>query len=143
MLYENIFLSLTGQDDETRLITEAMRIVTALNAHLSVIHINDPNAGMGHMMPDTNPKVTKEDIVDSFRKAGFGAFADKITFIIIEEKPFARAIAEGTRKANLLIMGHHHRNMLENLLSHGTDEKVADHIRCPILLVPAEESADS
>lgn len=136
MLFENIFLSLAGRGDECRLISESMRIVTTLKADLTVIHINDPNAGMGHMMPDTYPKITREEMVDDFIKAGFGAFVDKITFQVLEGKPFARVIAEGIRDADLLIMGHHQRNVLEGLLLHGTDEKVADRIQCPILLVP-------
>lgn len=136
MLFKNIFLSLAGQEDESWLIAESMRIVSALEANLTVIHINDPNAGMGHMMPDTYPKITREEMVNEFIKAGFGSFVDKITFRLLEGKPFSRAIAKGTRDADLLIMGHHQRNALKGLLLHGTDEKVADQIQCPVLLVP-------
>lgn len=138
MLFENIFLSLAGREDEGWLIAESMRIVTTLKADLTVIHVNDPNAGMGHMMPDTYPKITREEMVDDFIKAGFGAFVDKIKFQLLEGKPFARAIAEGIRDADLLIMGHHQRNVLKGLLSHGTDEKVADRIHCPVLLMPID-----
>ena len=136
MLFENIYLSLAGQDNESGLIAEAIRIVTELNANLTVIHINDPNAGMGHMMPDTNPKITKEEMMGYFIKAGFGAFVNEIIFRLFEGKPFAAAIAEVTRDADLLIMGHHHKNLLKALLIHGIDERVADRIQCPVLLVP-------
>jgi nucleotide-binding universal stress UspA family protein len=136
MLYKNICLSLAGQQDENRLIAESMRIVIALNACLTVIHINDPNAGMGHIMPDENPKITKENMIDDFISLGFGKYVDKIEFVILEGKPFAKKIAEVTRKYDLLIMGHHHKNLLQGLLLSGLDEKVADRIRCPLLLVP-------
>lgn len=139
MLFKNIYLALAGQADESRLIAESIRIVTELGAKLTVIHINDPNAGRGHMMPDTNPKISEEEMKNSFTKSGFGALVNEITFQLFEGKPFATAIAEATGDADLLIMGHHHKNLLKALLLHGTDERVADRIQCPVLLVPAAD----
>jgi nucleotide-binding universal stress UspA family protein len=136
MLYSRIFLSLAGKEDESKAIAEALRIVSALKAKLTVVHINDPSAGQAHMMMDTLPKTTEADLIDKFVKAGFGQQVNDIEFRLIEDESYARAIAVATREADLLVMGHHAKNMLMALLTDGTDERVADLIRCPVLLVP-------
>jgi nucleotide-binding universal stress UspA family protein len=139
MLYQKVFLSLAGREDENHVIEEAMRIVTALQASLTVVHINDPKAGMAHMMMDTLPKVTEESMMDLFAKAGFSRQAIDVTFKVIGDESYAKAIAEATRQADLLIMGHHAKNMLVAFLTDGTDERVADMMHCPVLLVPLQK----
>ena len=136
MLYNKIFLSLACEEDESNAIEESMRIVSALGSKLTVVHINDPAAGHAHMMMDTLPKVTADDMIGLFVKAGFGRQVYEIEFRLIEDESYARAIATATREADLLIMGHHPKNMLMALLTDGTDERVADLIQCPVLLVP-------
>ena len=136
MLYNKIFLSLAGEEDESSVIEESMRIVSALDCRLTVVHINDPAAGQTHMMMDTLPKVTADDMIAMFVKAGFGGQVNAIEFRLVEDESYARAIATATREADLLIMGHHPKNMLMAFLTDGTDERVADLIRCPVLLVP-------
>ena len=138
MLYERIFLSLAGKVDESKAIEESVRISSALNAKLTVIHINDPGAGMPHMMMDSLPKVTEDDMIGLFVKAGFGQQVSDIEFRIMDDESYARAIATATREADLLIMGHHHKNRLMSLLTDSTDERVADRIGCPVLLVPLD-----
>ena len=136
MLYSRIFLSLAGKEDESKAIAEALRIVSALKAKLTVVHINDPGAGQAHMMMDTLPKTTEADLIDKFVKAGFGQQVNDIEFRLIEDESYARAIAVATREADLLVMGHHAKNMFMALLTDGTDERVADLMQCPVLLVP-------
>ena len=138
MLYEKVFLSLAGKEDESKAIEESMRIASVLKAKLTVVHINDPGAGMPHMMMDTLPKVTEDDMIDLFVKAGFGHQVSDIEFRLIDDESYARAIATATREADLLIMGHHPKNKLMALLTDSTDERVADLIRCPIMLVPLD-----
>jgi nucleotide-binding universal stress UspA family protein len=136
MLYKKIFLSLSGKEDESKAIQECMRIVSALKGDLTVIHVNDPAAGYAHMMMDTLPKTTIDDMADTFVKAGFGALVNEIEFRLIDDESYARAIATATREADLLIMGHHSKNLLMAHLKDGIDERVADLIQCPVLLVP-------
>lgn len=138
MLYRKIFLSLAGKDDETMVIRETMRIVSTMNAKLTVVHINDPAAGYAHMMMDTLPELKVDDMIDLFVKAGFGGLVNTIEFRLVTDESYARAIAAATREADLLIMGHHPKNLLKALLTDGTDERVADLIRCPVLLVPLD-----
>jgi nucleotide-binding universal stress UspA family protein len=138
MLYNKIFLSLAGNKDESKAIEESLRIVSALDANLTVVHINDPAAGQTHMMMDTLPEVTEDNLVDLFIKAGYGRQVEGINFRLIVDESYAKAIAAATREADLLIMGHHPKNMLMALLTDGTDERVADLIQCPVLLVPLD-----
>jgi nucleotide-binding universal stress UspA family protein len=136
MLYKKIFLSLSGKEDESKAIQECMRIVSALQADLTVIHVNDPAAGYAHMMMDTLPKTTIDDLADMLAKAGFGARLSETEFRLIDDESYAKAIASATREADLLVMGHHPKNLLMAHLKDGTDERVADLIHCPVLLVP-------
>ncbi|MEJ2661455.1 MAG: universal stress protein [Desulfobacteraceae bacterium] len=136
MLYKKIFMSLSGKEDESKAIQECMRIVSALKADLTVIHVNDPAAGYAHMMMDTLPKTTIDEMKEMFAKAGFGNQVNEIGFRLIRDESYAKAIAAATREADLLIMGHHSKNLLMAHLKDGIDERVADLIHCPVLLVP-------
>ena len=136
MLYRKIYLSLSGKKDESKAIQECMRIVMAMRAELTVIHVNDPAAGYAHMMMDTLHKTTVDEMKEMFSKAGFGAQAHEIEFRMITDESYAAAIAAATREADLLIMGHHSKNLLMAHLKDGIDERVADLIHCPVLLVP-------
>jgi nucleotide-binding universal stress UspA family protein len=136
MLYKKIFLSLSGEEDESRVIQECMRIVLALKAELTVIHVNDPAAGYTHMMMDTLPKTTINEMKTMLAEAGFGARVNEIGFRLMEDESYAKAIAAATREADLLVMGHHPKNLLMAHLKDGIDERVADLMQCPVLLVP-------
>jgi nucleotide-binding universal stress UspA family protein len=136
MLYKKIFLALSAKHDESKAIQECMRVATALEADLTVVHINDPAAGHAHMMMDTLPETTTDELVDMFVKAGFGARVNEIEFRVLDDESYAKAIAKASGEAQLLIMGHHSKNLLMAHLKDGTDERVADLIQCPVLLVP-------
>ncbi|MCB0277321.1 MAG: universal stress protein [Calditrichaeota bacterium] len=47
-------------------------------------------------------------------------------------------MAKATRRADLLIIGHHPKNALHAFLVDATDERVADLVDCPVLLVPVK-----
>jgi nucleotide-binding universal stress UspA family protein len=138
MLYKKIFLCLSGKDDESKAIQECMRIVTALKADLTVVHINDPGAGYAHMMMDTLPRTTTDDLIAMFVKAGFDAQVSEIEFRLLDDESYANAIAKVSQEAHLLVMGHHAKNLLIAHLKDSIDERVADLIQCPALLVPLQ-----
>jgi nucleotide-binding universal stress UspA family protein len=136
MAYKNILLSLNCRDDEKRVLDEAMRLKSYSGANLSVVHINDPGAGKAHMLMDTLPRVSENDIVNQFEKFGYGEEAQRIKIILIDSETYAKAIARITKGFDLLIMGHHPKSRILAFLKDSTDERVADRINCPILLVP-------
>jgi nucleotide-binding universal stress UspA family protein len=135
-MYKNILLSLNGRNDEQRVIDEVMRLTSFFGATLSVVHINDPGAGKAHMLMDTLPRVSERDIVDQFQKFGYGEKVEKIKIILIDSETYAKAIARVTKDFDLLIMGHHPKSRILAFLKDSTDERVADRIQCPIMLVP-------
>jgi nucleotide-binding universal stress UspA family protein len=136
MSYKNIVLSLNCSDEEKRVIDEAMQLKSFFGANLSVVHINDPGAGKAHMLMDTLPRVTEDDIVAQFQKFGYGQEVKQIKIILIDSETYAKAIAGVTKEFDLLIMGHHPKNPVLAFLKDSTDERVADQINCPIMLVP-------
>ena len=136
MAYKNILLSLNCRDDEKRVLDEAMRLKSYFGANLSVVHINDPGAGKAHMLMDALPRARKNDIVNQFEKFGYGEEGRRIKIILNDSETYAKAIAGVTKDFDLLIMGHHPKSRILAFLKDSTDERVADRINCPIILVP-------
>lgn len=136
MAYHNILLSLNGKDDEKAAVDEAMRLKALFTADLSIVHINDPGAGKAHMMMDSLPRITEADIQNQLQRFGYGDEAAKLNIVLIDSEAYADAIARLTVDYDLLIMGHHPKSRLLANLKDSTDERVADKIRCPVLLVP-------
>ncbi|HPQ41683.1 MAG TPA: universal stress protein [bacterium] len=138
MVYDRIFLCLEGISNETHLIREAMRVGLALNASLTVVHINDPHAGKPLLLMDSLPRITRDDMVRMFEEAGYGDAAGGLTFRVMDDDAYSDTIVNLSREADLLIMGHRHHSRLMGALINSTDEQVADRVSCPILLVPLE-----
>jgi nucleotide-binding universal stress UspA family protein len=136
MHYKKILLSLNCRDDEKNVVDEAMRLTSYFEATLSVVHINDPAAGKAHMLMDTLPRVGENDILNQFEKFGYGEEARRIKIILNDSETYAKAIAGATKDFDLLIMGHHPKSRILAFLKDSTDERVADRINCPIMLVP-------
>jgi len=136
MHYKKILMSLNCREDEKNVVDEAMRLTSFFDATLSVVHINDPGAGKAHMLMDTLPRVSENDILNQFHKFGYGEKAEKIKIILIDSETYAEAIARVTKEFDLLIMGHHPKSRILAFLKDSTDEHVADRVNCPILLVP-------
>lgn len=136
MSYKNLLLSLNGTEDEKNAVEEAVKLAKFLQAEITVIHVNDPAAGKTHMLMDSMPLVTEKEIQELFQKFGYAEEAKSIHIRLIESESYAREIALATRGADLLIMGHHPKNAFLAALTDSTDERVADLISCPMLIVP-------
>ncbi len=135
MPYKKILIALECTGDENNVINEAMRLAEALNAELSAFHVNDPAAGKAHMMMDTLPLVSEEDIREQFRKAGYEKEANEIKIALTESESYAREIAKATEDIDLLVIGHYPKNAFLAALVDSVDERVADLVSCPVLLV--------
>ncbi len=122
--------------DENNVINEAIRLAETLNADLSAFHVNDPAAGKAHMMMDTLPLVSEEDIREQFRKAGYEKEANEIKITLTESDSYAKEIAKATENIDLLVIGHHPKNAFLAALIDSVDERVADLVSCPVLVVP-------
>ena len=136
MPYKKILIALEGTDDENNVIAEGVRLAETLNAELSAFHVNDPAAGKTHAMMDTLPRIGEEDIRQQFRKAGYEERARGIKITIAESESYAREIAGATEDVDLLVIGHYSKNAFLAALTDSIDERVADLIACPVLIVP-------
>lgn len=135
MPYQKIVLALAGYEDEAIAIQEAVRLSGALDAHLSVVHINDPKAGKISMMMPSPQLVTEEDLREQCREAGYAGLADTIDVKVEVGVSFAKTIAEVTKDADILIMGHHRQHPLIAAFKDSTDEDVINLVACPVLVV--------
>ncbi len=136
MRYKKILIALDCTDEENNLIDEAIRLAETLNADLSAFHVNDPAAGKAHMMMDTLPLVSEEDIREQFRKAGYEKKGNEIKITLTESESYAQEIAKATEDVDLLVIGHHPKNAFLAALIDSVDERVADLVSCPVLMVP-------
>ena len=136
MHYNRMLLSIDCSGDEKEAVDEAFRLKSIFQSSLSVLAINDPGAGKAHMMMDTLPRVTHDDIVSELRNFGYGGQIDEVEIITLDSESYAAAIAQASKDFDLLIMGHHPKNRVLAMLKDSTDEQVADRIDCPMLLVP-------
>jgi nucleotide-binding universal stress UspA family protein len=136
MNYKKILLSLEVLEDENNVIKEAVSLTSLFNAELTAVHINDPSAGKPSMMMDSLPLKTENDIREQFRKLGYEKEAKEIKVNIIESQHYAKEIADAAKKADLLIIGHHPKNRFLASIIDSVDERVADIVPCPMLVVP-------
>jgi len=136
MPYKKILIALECTADENNVINEAIRLAGTLNADLFVFHVNDPAAGKAHMMMDTLPLVSEEDIREQFRKAGYEKEGNEIKITLTESESYAQEIAKATEDVDLLVIGHHSKNAFLAALIDSVDERVADLVSCPVLMVP-------
>jgi nucleotide-binding universal stress UspA family protein len=136
MPYKRILIALDCTDEENIVIDEAIRLAATLNAELSAFHVNDPAAGKAHVMMDTLPLVSEQDIREQFRKAGYEKEANAIKITITESESYAKEIAKVTKDVDLLVIGHSGKNAFLAALIDSVDERVADLVSCPVLVVP-------
>lgn len=136
MPFDSILVALAGMDDEENVIHETVRMAKALNAELTVLHVNDPSAGKVSMMMETERMVTEEALRDQFRKLGYDATASMLKFNIVTGSSLPRAIAETTHNVDLLVIGHRRKNRFLAAFADSADKHLADLVSCPVLIVP-------
>jgi nucleotide-binding universal stress UspA family protein len=136
MTYTKILLALSCGDDESRVITAAVHLARQLDATLGVIHVNEPHAGEPSMMMDSPPKIEEAEIRELLQQAGVAAEAEGAPIDIVEDESYSEAIGRATADADLLVIGHSHRNRFLEALVESLDEEVANTSRCPVLVVP-------
>ena len=136
MNYKNILVALEGKKDESKVIQHAVELSKKLNADLIVIHVNDPAASTPHMMMDAPKAVHEDELRAQIARAGYSELSGQIQIEIVEGAHYPDKIAESTKKADLMILGHSHKNKFLAALIDSVDEKVAEIADCPVLIVP-------
>ncbi len=136
MPFDSILVALACMDDEENVIHETVRMAKALNAELTVLHVNDPKAGQVSMMMETERMVTEEALRDQFRKLGYDTTASMLMFNIVTGSSLPRAIAGATQNVDLLVIGHRRKNRFLAAFADSADKHLADLVNCPVLIVP-------
>ncbi len=136
MPFDNVLVALAGMDDEENVIHETVRLVRALDAQLTVLHVNDPKAGKVSMMMESHRLVNEEDLRNQFRNLGYNTTADNLKFNIITGVSLPKVIAGATEGMDLLVIGHRRKNRFLAAFADSADKHLADLVACPVLIVP-------
>lgn len=136
MNYKHILLAMHAAPDERPAVEVAFHLAETFDAAVTVLHVNDPGAGKAHMMMDSLPAIDEAQVRDLFRQWGLEEASERIDFLIEVHEDPVEAIATASKRADLVVMGHHPKSRVVASLSDSTDERVADYIDCPMVLVP-------
>lgn len=136
MHYRSIVLALEGESNEASVIRESVWLARALEADLSVLHVNHPRANEPHMLMDSPRSVDEDAIRSLIREAGHADLADRISIRIEEGEQYQDVIAAAAETADLVVVGHDPKHPFLAALKRGVDKKVANIAHCPVLVVP-------
>lgn len=136
MKFQNLVVALAGKVEEEPMIRTAIRLADELQGRLSLLHVKHPGAGKAHMLMDAPRSVEEDDLRGLVREAGHHEEARRLEVRIIEGNAYHEVIAEATKTADLMIIGHSPRNAFVAALMESVDEKVANVTSCPVVIVP-------
>jgi len=136
MEYERIVVALAGKENEDVVIRHAIELTRQLGTKLSVLHVQHPGVQKPHMKMDAPDAASEEDLRQLVRDAGHVPEADSLEVNIVKGDPYHESIAEATRGADLMIVGHSQRNAFVAALMNSVDERVANVADCPVVIVP-------
>lgn len=140
--FSKIVVALSGPLINPRVIHEAVRLSTLLDARLYAVHMKYPKAGELTMMMDPLPLYKEEDLRQHFRERGYEELAETIPIKIVEGTNVAKLLRQVTEDTDLLIMGHKQRNRLLAALSSNVVElQILDVVSCPVLVVPKSDQS--
>jgi len=138
MEYKNLLVAISCSDADVKVLEQAAVFTQALNASLTVIHVNDPRAGKVHAMMDSIPRNEEDDIRKHLDNLGFDALASSITVIAAEGQHYPEVIARTAADYDMLIIGHRRKSKMMASLTDSTDERVADLAHNCVMLVPLD-----
>lgn len=136
MPYDHIVVALAGERDEFTVVHEAVRLAEAVDARMTILHVNDPAAGKITMMMEAEKLVTESDIQKMFVDMGYLNEASRLDIDIREGSSLPQEIASATVGADLLVIGHRQKNRFLAALADAADKHLADLVSCPVLIVP-------
>jgi nucleotide-binding universal stress UspA family protein len=136
MPFKTIMVALNGVAEEDAVIKKSFQLADALGAKLQILHVNELDAGSMHMMMDYFPKTTSNDLKERIKECGFEEKIPGIDFLTLTGKTPVEGIVEAATDADLLVMGHHKKNLLISILTDSVDDIVNDRVDCPVLMIP-------
>jgi len=133
---KKIMIALTGRNDESAVIEQAVFFADKFDASLVAIHINDPHAGrMSMMMDSPGPKISEDDIKNLFKRHGYENSLENLEVRIIENERISKTIAENAVDIDLLVLGHRRMSTFKANFMDSIDEGIANLSPCPVVVV--------
>lgn len=140
---DRIACALSAHGDEDQILATALAMQAVHNARLSVVHVvGTALAVTGYALSEMVEASGIDDPCPNARSLrGYaerlhgGSLAAAIGFDIRTGDPLEDLVAMSD-EVDLLIVGHHHHNLLERLLGRSTDVRLVERARCPVLVVP-------
>ena len=133
---KKIMIALTGRNDESVVIEQAVFFADKFDALLVAIHINDPHAGrMSMMMDSPGPKISEDDIKNLFKRHGYENSLENLEVRIIENEHISKTIAENAVDIDLLVLGHRRMSTFKANFMDSIDEGIANLSPCPVVVV--------
>ena len=124
-----------GDGSEKALLEQALNIAGAMQARLSLIHVNDPHAGEMSMMMDSPKKITAEKIQDQIKDYGYEEILGDLEIIIAEGASIAKTLEQHCKDFDLLIVGHRRMSEFKANIMDSVDEGITNLVSCPVLVV--------
>lgn len=138
MEYKNLLVAISCSDADVKVLTQAAVLSQALDASITLIHVNDPHAGKVHAMMDSIPRNDKDDIRKHLDNLGFDSLANSVNVIAAEGQHYPEVIAAAAADFDMLIIGHRRKSKMMASLTDSTDERVADLAHNCVMLVPLD-----
>lgn len=140
--FKKIVVALSGKPVNPQVIHQAVRLSTLLNAELHAVHMRFPHVGELTMMMEPLPLYTEDDLRAQFRERGYTELAETLPVQIVEGTHVAKLLGEVTKGADMIIMGHRHRNRILAALSAAPIQlQILDVVDCPVVVIPKSDSA--
>jgi nucleotide-binding universal stress UspA family protein len=147
MLYHHLLVPSDGTALSRRALDQALALAKALDAQLTLLHVQPPLpvplVGMGDMLDPatveslrTTAERESERILQEAQAAGVAAGLAIHTEVVKQDLPY-RAIVEAAKRhgCDLIVMASHGRKGLSGLLIGSETQRVLLHAPVPVLVV--------
>ena len=128
-----ILVALVARGDERPVIKQAIFYAEKLNAHLIVIHVNQP--ALSQPKGAVEQKVTEDVIRKRFIEYGYEDIVDDVEIIIEYGESVSKIINKYMDDIHLVILGHRKQTTFKSRIMDSIDEGISNLVSCPVLVV--------
>ena len=128
-----IMVALVARGDEREVIKQAVLYTEKFNAHLIVIHVNQPALSQPKGAIDS--KVNEMDIQGRFIEYGYEHIVEDIEIIIEYGESISKTINKYADDIDLVILGHRKQTTFKSRIIDSIDEGISNLVSCPVLVV--------
>lgn len=134
-----IVVGVDGSEPSQQALRWAATIADACGAHIDAVAAWQYSIPLGWTMPAWDPRADMDKILRATIDATFAARPPDINLVLCEGNP-AHVLLEQSTGALMLIVGSRGRGGFTGLMLGSVSAAVAEHARCPVLVVHGHES---